>query len=129
MASAGSFFRQARNKSIMDHFWIGGRWGRHSPRLIFTKGKYLVGLNVVLYDMVIAQLKILGEIRVMSDTKKKKSTTKKSQSISREVFFGFWKSVNDSDGYIEDLHALCTSKSKGITLNSVRSRCYYCELV
>ena len=57
-ASAGSFFRQARNKSIMDHFWIGGRWGRHHPRLIFTKGKYLVGLNVVLYDMVIAQLKI-----------------------------------------------------------------------
>ena len=60
----------------------------------------------------------------MSDTKSKKRTTKKSQSISREVFFGFWKSVNDSDGYIEDLHALCTSKSKGITLNSVRSRCY-----
>ena len=61
----------------------------------------------------------------MSDTKKKKSTTKKSQSISREVFLASGNLLNDSDGYIEDLHALCTSKSKGITLNSVRSRCCY----
>ena len=59
----------------------------------------------------------------MGDTTKKKRSTK-SASIDRAVFFGFWKSVNDSNGHIEDLHALCVSKSKTISLDSVRSRCY-----
>jgi hypothetical protein len=59
----------------------------------------------------------------MGDTAKKKKSAK-SASIDRAVFFGFWKSVNDSGGHIEDLHALCVSKSKTISIDSVRSRCY-----